>query len=88
MLTYSKGRNFAHILKGKNIWEKMDLWAELLTQGEETNQKEHEEENPAEPGGDKPRTVADTFHHWGNLFSNPVAPNFIQTALVFFSFAF
>ena len=26
-------------------------------------QKEHEEENPAEPWGDEPRTVADTFQH-------------------------
>ena len=27
-----------------------------------TNQKEHEKENPADPWGDKPRTVTDPFH--------------------------
>ena len=44
-------------------YDVQDLRYDIAKGGGDTNQKEHEEENPTEPGGDQPRTVADTFHH-------------------------
>ena len=53
--------HFVHFLKGKNTWLKNEDGCDL--QDLRIYQEEHEEENTAEPWGDKPRTVADTFHH-------------------------